>query len=301
MKEKNLEQIRRDRDRSSRIRLVATDMDGTFLNEKSRISRRNIRAVKRLMEEGIEFVVCTGRRIEDVTPFLDEMQVRCGVVSMNGAALYDKEGIARKKVVLSKEQVNSIIKSLDNWNERLVIQLVSEKNLCVLAREEILEKFVIHYIMPGPDRQKERDELMKSYVRMTGKELLESTVPFYKIEIMSEDTELIQEIRGVIDQVDGICIGASFATNWEITHKDASKGAGLKAYGETKGYELSQIMALGDGGNDETMLSLPLGWSVAMENGTDKIKEAAQVITGSNEKDGFAQAVEALLESRRLG
>ena len=57
-------------------------------------------------------------------------------------------------------------------------------------------------------------------------------------------------------------------------------------------------MAFGDGDNDRTMLALPLGWSVAMGNAGEYLKEVVHIITGSHKEDGFSQAIELLLDVR---
>lgn len=70
---------------------------------------------------------------------------------------------------------------------------------------------------------------------------------------------MIQEIRKPLEAAGSVCVAASFPTNWEITHEKASKGQGLEDYAQWMGYGLHEMMALGDGDNDKTMLDLPLG------------------------------------------
>ena len=81
MTEKNLELMKKDRDRCSRIRLVVTDLDGTFLNKKSDISPRNLRAVQALRDAGLEFAVCTGRRYEDAIRVLEKGRLCCAMAT----------------------------------------------------------------------------------------------------------------------------------------------------------------------------------------------------------------------------
>lgn len=299
MTEKNLELMKKDRDRCSRIRLVVTDLDGTFLNKKSDISPRNLRAVQALRDAGLEFAVCTGRRYEDAIRVLEKGRLCCAMVAMNGAALYDIHGNTLRQHSLTGSQAAEVVRRIMPWRDKLLIQIIAGDKVYVMSREEVLQKFFSAYVMPEEGQKEEREALLASYVRVTEKELPSIEETFYKVEIMSEDEELIRQIREPLGQVKGISIGASFATNWEITSEKASKGAGLTDFAELHEYGLCQVMAMGDGDNDRTMLSLPLGWSVSMGNGTEYIKGLAHVITGTNEEDGFAQAVEALLECRR--
>ena len=164
------------------------------------------------------------------------------------------------------------------WRDKLLIQIIAGDKVYVMSREEVLQKFFSAYVMPEEGQKEEREALLASYVRVTEKELPSIEETFYKVEIMSEDEELICRIREPLGQVKGISIGASFATNWEITSEKASKGAGLTDFAELHGYGLCQVMAMGDGDNDRTMLSLPLGWSVSMGNGTEYIKDRKSVV-----------------------
>ena len=54
---------------------------------------------------------------------------------------------------------------------------------------------------------------------------------------------------------------------------------------------------MGDSENDLSMLILPLGYTVAMDNGSEIIKKSARLVTRSNEEDGVAAAIETLVLS----
>lgn len=59
-----------------------------------------------------------------------------------------------------------------------------------------------------------------------------------------------------------------------------------------------EILALGDSENDLSMLSLPIGYTVAMGNASDAVKRSARLITRTNEEDGVALAIDALILSK---
>ena len=58
-----------------------------------------------------------------------------------------------------------------------------------------------------------------------------------------------------------------------------------------------EILAIGDSENDLSMLKLPLGYTIAMGNASDLIKRRARLITRSNDEDGVAAAIDALILS----
>ena len=77
----------------------------------------------------------------------------------------------------------------------------------------------------------------------------------------------------------------------ELNAPGVSKGPGLMALANALGLDRREVMAVGDSGNDRTMIELA-GLGVAMGNATDEVKQAADAVTADNEHDGVAQAIE---------
>ena len=67
------------------IKLIASDMDGTLLNSKHTISEGNIKAIKAAQEKGLHFTIVTGRSYDMVKPLLNEFDIQCECILMNGA------------------------------------------------------------------------------------------------------------------------------------------------------------------------------------------------------------------------
>lgn len=77
----------------------------------------------------------------------------------------------------------------------------------------------------------------------------------------------------------------------EFMNNEVDKGEGLKRLAETLGIKQEEVIAMGDAGNDLSMVKYA-GLGVAMENGFAEVKENAQFITKSNDEDGVAYAIE---------
>lgn len=77
----------------------------------------------------------------------------------------------------------------------------------------------------------------------------------------------------------------------EIMLPGITKGSGLHWLSELLHIELSDIMAFGDGENDIDMLQ-EAGIGIAMGNAMDIVKQAADVVTGGNDEEGIAQALQ---------
>lgn len=77
----------------------------------------------------------------------------------------------------------------------------------------------------------------------------------------------------------------------EFLHKDCSKAAALERLAESEGVDIAEVVAIGDNFNDAGMIELA-GMGIAMGNSADAIKAIANDVTGSNNENGVAQAIE---------
>ena len=100
-----------------------------------------------------------------------------------------------------------------------------------------------------------------------------------------------EEALEELNTLSGIVVTAAMDNNLEINKEGTNKGLGLLQLGKSLGISREEIMACGDGGNDVEMLK-EVGFAVAMANGSDPVKKAADFVTVSNDEDGVAKAIE---------
>ena len=74
------------------IKLIASDMDGTLLNDHIDVSLSNAQAIKRAQENGIHFVIATGRDYPLASHPLKGHAIECPIITLNGAQMFDKNG-----------------------------------------------------------------------------------------------------------------------------------------------------------------------------------------------------------------
>lgn len=86
------------------IKLIASDMDGTLLNSKHKISNKNLEAIKKAQEMGIKFTIATGRMYEDVKPLLDECDLICQCIVLNGGEYIDEKGKVIEGIYIEKKR-----------------------------------------------------------------------------------------------------------------------------------------------------------------------------------------------------
>ena len=73
-----------------KYKLIACDLDGTFVDSNGMVSKENINAIKRLKERGIEFVPCTGRTLCEMKEIAEYPEIRY-IIYSNGVVIADKE------------------------------------------------------------------------------------------------------------------------------------------------------------------------------------------------------------------
>jgi Cof subfamily protein (haloacid dehalogenase superfamily) len=88
----------------------------------------------------------------------------------------------------------------------------------------------------------------------------------------------------------GVAVSAALAFNGEINDEKGHKGGALTKLCAHLGCTMENVMTIGDGANDITMLQMA-GVSVAMENAAPEVKAAAKYVTASCDENGVAQAI----------
>jgi len=120
-----------------------------------------------------------------------------------------------------------------------------------------------------------------------------------KIVAVSEDFELLKRLEA--EARAAFRAEASVARSQpyylDFTHPLANKGTALLEFSKLLAIPPAEIAVIGDGGNDVAMFERA-GLAIAMGNASAEVRAAADLVTGSNRDDGFAEAVERFILRR---
>ncbi|MDU6524187.1 MAG: HAD-IIB family hydrolase, partial [Enterococcus sp.] len=123
-------------------------------------------------------------------------------------------------------------------------------------------------------------------------EVLEENALYNKVVAATEVDYLDQQIALIpAEEYERFEIFKTRPNLLEFMPKGVTKAFGLSVLGERLGIAANEMMALGDEANDLSMITYA-GVGVAMENATDGVKSAANFVTGTNQADGVAQAIQ---------
>lgn len=271
------------------IRLIASDLDGTLLNSRHKISKRNADAIKKAQMQGVKFIVNTGRNYSEAVTILKSHDIICDYICMNGAGVYTADGKLEEGIVLDNTLVESITKFLyDNGFD--IDYSCGSGNYAIenkMSNMNIFEKAAFRLVF--------RRIFGGITVLDNVNELVQKKGPVYKILCHHGDKKLVYRMRQELEKWDTVAVSASYDTNIEITNKLATKGNTLKKYIKKYGIQPEEVMVFGDSYNDFSMLSADFGYTIAMGNSMTGLKEVAKYSTKTNNQDGVACSIEQFL------
>lgn len=272
------------------IKLVAIDMDGTLLDPRGKISKENVLTLKKLRQQGQDFVICTGRNYIDARKPIEEVGLECDLICMNGAMTCTYEGQVIKSYSVTKEKAERLITFLHN--KETVIDIMTEAgSFTTTPREKFIKAFEENILLPTGAE----DFGIDQFRFITKEDFRCLSHHVYKISAIHRETTILEEIRNRLMETGEFNIVASAPTNLEITHSNAQKGQALLEYANSRQLKEHELMTIGDSENDVSMLSLKEAVTVAMANGMKEAKKAAKYMTKSNLENGVAVAINRLL------
>ncbi|WP_303219275.1 Cof-type HAD-IIB family hydrolase [Enterococcus asini] len=279
------------------IKLIASDMDGTLLDSSMQISPENAAAIKHATEQGVEFIVATGRNRTEALPALEQVGIECAMVTLNGAQVFDKTGQSLFTVPIDAQTVTSILDLLDERD--IYYEVATDQGLFSQSQEQRIELFATHLgeVMPHLTHKmaiamvaSQLEILPIHYVKNVRQRLAEGLEVLKIICFHKEEARVLGPVAKELEGFGELSITSSGANNIEINHRDAQKGIAVAHLAHERNIPLEQIMTIGDNLNDISMIQMA-GISFAMGNAALEVKEYAKYVTDTNIEDGVGKAI----------
>lgn len=284
------------------IKLIASDMDGTLLNKESKISEKNEKAIKAIQQKGVQFMMATGREYDIVKPLLEEYQLRCKCILMNGSEIRDEEGNILQTVNVNKNLIHDIIQISDKYN--LAVEIFADKGIFTTnSKEKSLEANARRIQGFRPEYSYEECiEITKKHFRFVEQQyitnlsdFLSSEVQIRRISSFHHNLDIVEQAKAEIkEKIKGISVLSFFPDNIEMTDESATKGVILKKYIKELGILPEEVIVMGDSYNDISLFE-EFENSYAVSNADADVMKLANHIVGSNDEDGVAQVINSLL------
>lgn len=267
------------------VKIAAIDLDGTTLNDKAKLSPQNREAIIQAAKQGVHVVICTGRTNEELPDELLRMpELRYGVLA-NGAKIVD---FLENKVIyqdyLGREQAELAICFSEKY--RCMCELYIDGR--VYVKRSCLDDVTLYGVTPRLKRLVEGtrtgvDNLLDFFRSGSG--------AVEKLNIFFGCAEHREAFLSDITAFSGLVeITGSMETNAEVNSKTATKGNGLAYLSKQLGFESREVLAIGDSGNDISMLKFA-GTALAVANADEDVKLLADEIVPANTENGLAYAL----------
>ena len=287
------------------IKLISSDMDGTLLDSYRQITPINIEAIKKAQENGINFIINTGREYPNARALVESAGLKCDLICSNGSCAFDKDGNLLFEHEIDKETIRKIFDAFNEYSMEPSLY-TTEGRISLLPLEErkiyTRDVFIPAIQVNHPDMEYTLDdfrELVDNVIFVDGQEaLLNSDHRILKISSNSTDHEALKKLRVELEKIPGLAVVSTVPTDIEITSVHAQKGSTLLDCAKGDVLTPDEIVAIGDSENDYSMLSIPGIHSVAMENACDMIRNICVYQTRANTRDGIAYIINCILADR---
>lgn len=265
------------------IKLIAFDLDGTFLDDDKKVPEKNIQAVKAAVERGIICMPATGRLARGIPkPVFDLPELRY-ILASNGASLYD---LKTEQAIYKADMALQTALRLCDYMDRLpVIYSCFQFERGYMNR--VLHDKIPEFLGHAPVINEYVQSINRPIASVHGMlekrgQPVEKMIMFYRQEELRLRAEQLEHMPKAFPELK---ISSSLPFNIEINDGDADKGRALSALCAHLGIAKENVVCFGDASNDITMLNAA-GIGIAMSNGANSAKAAADMCTESDNNHG---------------
>lgn len=269
------------------IKLIVSDLDGTLLNEKHRISDVSLTAIQAAREAGIDFMIATGRHQENVASLLKDTPLTPAMICINGAQCFDAQGHLLWEVPLTRAKTMELLHIAEAFG--LHTQIMCDRGIYSCDELEIHRRDFI-----GQKKMNDHDIAMLNDYYALFQKINQSTdlpndVSIYKVELNGAESAKAK-VAKLLEKDESLAVSYAPGSGIEINDIHASKGEALRRFCDSMHLYPQEVMVIGDSGNDLSMFAY-FPYSFAMANAPQEVRSKASLIANRNSDDGVARAI----------
>ncbi len=259
-------------------KLIAIDLDGTLLTSDYRLTSTSLDVLKKIKDKGARIVLSSGRPPRNILPYYRMLGLDDPIIAYNGLLIANPSlpSFKRTEKRLPKALIRSVLSSFDT---KITNCLIESSDECLYLKKD--EPALKPYFPYGCDNLKPLSEVF-------------SLDPF--IAVFETDLETEKAIAKMAEEYGP----------YRLRHWNKAPYCELYVDGCDKGWALSELMkelkikgedvlAFGDGDNDESMIALAKNGFVIKGAKSELLKRRHPVTEFDNDHDGVAKTLEALM------
>lgn len=256
------------------IKLIATDMDGTLINDEGKINEKIFDLISNLHERGIQFAAASGRFYSQLSYNFKKVNKDIIFIAHNGALVkYNNEGPILYSSCISREDINSTID----------LNIGDDAELFIAGAD--------HPYIINPT-----EHMLNTFTRFDVKAIIvnsfdEVTAPIYKITYHVANGVKPAMLEYLKNNLSENLEFVASGSNWiDIMNKGTSKGHAIKMLQKKFSIDKKNTMVFGDYYNDLTMFK-SAHYSYAMKNAPEDVKKHANFVAESNNDNGVYNVI----------
>nr|WP_071855562.1 Cof-type HAD-IIB family hydrolase [Enterococcus ratti] len=264
-------------------KLIAIDLDGTTLNQKSLITLKTEETLKKAIRAGHHVSIATGRPFRMSYHFYRQLGLTTPMVNFNGALVHipNQYWAHEKETLIDKQIVFDILAQKRQLNLDFIA--AENRETYFIDSFDSFDKKIFAATNPSP-----QNLLSPKNLTTNPTSLLVRT---NKQDAEQVSKELIRQFGRFVD----VRTWGGPMAILEIVSKGIEKAKGVRRIANYLNIDQKDVIAFGDEHNDLELLDYA-GWGVAMKNGTEQLKSIANDVTEhTNQEDGLATYLEDLL------
>lgn len=263
------------------IKLIALDLDGTLLDSDKQIPDSTVQYIKQISRQGIKVVIASSRMPAGALPAYERLGITTPMIALGGSYVF----IPDKGEILYHQPM-----SLPDYHYAVRLFEEYQTYFKVYGREYF-------YIRHMDERTRIFSQGHHSPVRsMEGKSLVFIPEPAYNLFALDMADELLEFYYAAIQaHCPNLQVFAEGKSGLGLVDRQAGKENALLAIKAYYGLAWENIMAIGNESNDVGMIR-QAGIGLAMANGCEELKNAADAVIGDHDHLGVEKALKQYLE-----
>jgi len=270
---------------ATQVRLLVSDIDGTLVLPDKSLTPAALEAGKKLDAAGIGLTLVSSRPARGMLVLVKALNLKIPFAAFNGGSIVSPDG---KLVSAKRLSADAATKAIDLFKARgVMVWAFADDNWYLTDDSSPYVQRERHTVSFDPTVVADFDAVIDRVDKLVG---------------VSDNPDLLAAVE---DEAQSLLNGLANARRsqtyyLDVTNPEADKGHAVRALCETVGVPATATAVIGDQANDMAMFAVA-GLSIAMGQGTDQVKAAADFITGANTEDGFAKAVDNVILPRAPG
>lgn len=271
-----------------KYKLICIDLDGTLLCDDKSITNENIEVIRKCSNLGIQIAISTGRISKFTQHIIEHLGIKTNIIATNGGIIKD---INNQYIAVNNLDYDDILKIKEiTKGKDIDIYLNTEE--CVISEGSIYNEYSYKKINEKLE-EKHKVEILENCSLRNIKQLYKDKI--VKVVCINKDNiNIVSEVRKLLE--DSCIFEIESAENYfcEINKKGISKGKAVLDLAKHLGIDISEVICIGDSGNDIEMLKVA-GLSIAMGNAENRVKSIADYITDTNNNSGVGKALKKFI------